>query len=539
LVLHRDGGEGDLTATVLLEGSATFGSDYSLGGADTLSDTQFSVVIPDGEAFAEILLEALDDIAAEADETVVVRLEPGAAYRVARGSASATVTIPKNDFVVTTAEDDGEGSLRQAILNANAMEGPASITFDTEEGPFGPPQTITLDRKLPELAGELTIDGNFEGFLWQAKGVIVSGDGRLPVFRVGAGATVNLRHLTIADGRGREGGGIRNLGKLVIRGATFLDNEARRDGGAIANSGGSVTVINSTFAGNRAESSGGGLANLSGQATVTNCTFSENSADQGGAVYNDGRLLLRNTILANSPNGGDCVSEQDLDTASTRNLIEENRGCGTPISSADPRLQALNYYNGPAKTFPVSGGSPAVNLGDNAAAVDEHGEPLVWDQRSNGDPRFVAGFTDLGAFEHQRHPVFSVDTLEDTVLRACTQAGAADCPLRGAIEIANTTPEADVIGFDPKLFGEHQQLELARPLPEITSDLVLDAGATNGVTIRAAGRFHPLEAAAGVKLELIRVAVENGPGGAGGKSGYSSGDPGRKWRRHHAGCRWR
>jgi predicted outer membrane repeat protein len=412
------------------------------------------------------------------------------------------------ELVVTTAEDAGAGSLRKTIIEAESRPGPDSILFDREI--FSEPQFIALESPLPEITSEITIDGYIPDRLWKSNGVTVSGSGQFPVFRVGAGALVTLRYLTVADGCGQDGGGIVNLGKLVVYGVTFLDNQAEREGGAIANLGGDVTVINSTFAGNQALGSGGAFASTSGRATITNCTFSENSAGTGGAVYNDDQLLLRNTILANSPIGGDCASEGILDPASTRNLIEDNRGCGTPISTEDPNLEPLGYYNGPAKTFPVGAGSPAVNLGDNEAALDENGDLLVWDQRGSGDPRFVAGFTDLGAFEHQRHPYLSVDTLEDTRLRACTRAGAADCPLRGAIEIANTRPERDIITFDPRVFAEPQTLLLTRPLPEVTSPLTLDAAGTGGVRLAADGGFTVLTVSPGTAFELVDVITEEG-----------------------------
>jgi predicted outer membrane repeat protein len=410
------------------------------------------------------------------------------------------------ELVVTSAEDAGAGSLRRAIIEAESRPGPDNILFDREI--FSEPQFIALESPLPEITSEITIDGYIPDRLWKANGVIVSGSGQFSVFRVGTDASVTLRYLTVADGCGQNGGGIVNLGKLIVYGVTFLDNQAEHKGGAIANLGGGVTVINSTFAGNQALGSGGALANTSGQVTVTNCTFSENSAGTGGAVYNNGQLLLRNSILANSPDGGDCASEGTLDPASTRNLIEESRDCGTPISSEDPNLEPLGYYNGPAKTFPVGAGSPAVNLGDNEMALDENDEPLVWDQRGSGDPRFVAGFTDLGAFEHQRHPYLSVDTLEDTQMRACTRAGAADCPLRGAIEIANTRSEPDVIIFDPRVFTEPQTLHLSRPLPEVTSPLTLDAGGTGGVKLEADGGFTVLTISPGTAFELNNVVVD-------------------------------
>lgn len=408
------------------------------------------------------------------------------------------------ELVVTTVADSGPGSLRQAIVDANARPGADSITFDPEV--FADPQTITLGSELPLLTGVLTIDGFIPDRLWSATGVTVSGARRFPVFRVARGARVTLLHLTVADGCGVLGGGVSNLGDLAVRGVTFLDNEAAEEGGAISNLGGAVTVVNSTFARNRASARGGGLAGLGGFEVVTNCTFSWNSAATGGGLFSEGDLLLSNTILAASDGGGDCVAS-GLHPASTHNLIERGLGCGTPISSADPRLQGLGGFNGPTMTIPLGGGSPAVNLGDNASAVDENGLPLVWDQRGNGDPRFVAGYTDIGAFEHQRFPDLTVDTLDDNGLRACSRAGWGDCPLRGAVELANATPEPDVITFDGGVFGEGGALVLDRPLPEVTAPLTLDAGEAGVVEVRLGDGSAALFAAPGVELVLVGVTV--------------------------------
>jgi hypothetical protein len=200
------------------------------------------------------------------------------------------------------------------------------------------------------------------------------------------------------------------------------------------------------------------------------------------------------------------VATGTLAPASTRNLIQTNAGCGEPISAADPRFEALGRYNGPTPTLPLGGGSPAVNLGDNAWAVDEQGERLIWDQRGNGDPRFVAGFTDLGAFEVQAFPVLRVNTVEDTVLRACTGVGAADCPLRGAIELANATGKAATIRFDPRVFSTPQAIRPTRPLPEVAVALTLDARGTGGVAIE--GEFADLRSTGAGRLILHEVTAD-------------------------------
>ena len=425
---------------------------------------------------------------------------------VAGASEPIAAKTSQHDFMVTTAADAGEGSLRQAILNANATAGADTIIFDSKIGPFGAPQTILLARPLPDMSGEVTIDGYVENRLWKPSGVTVSGNNKLRVFTVASDAKVTIRYLTVAKGRSETGGGIANRGDLVIESVTFNGNIATENGGGVANLGGTLAVVNSTFVDNHAGNTGGGVADTGGTTMVTNCTFSGNAAGKGGGLFSSGTLLVRNTILANSNGAADCVAAGVLvDPAGTNNLIEMNEGCGTPISTADPQLQKLGYYNGPSQTLPLGGASPAINMGANGLAVDEHGRSLRWDQRGNGDPRFVGGITDIGAFEFQTIPQLIVDSFEDSDLRACTRA-AADCSLRGAITLANATQRADVITFDPKVFAVLRTIELARPLPDLATEMTIDASHTAGVTVNAKRGFAVFNFAADAKkVELINI----------------------------------
>ena len=59
-------------------------------------------------------------------------------------------------FVVTNTNDSGAGSLRQAILDANANEGAETITFSI---PGSGRHTITLATALPAVTENTTIDG--------------------------------------------------------------------------------------------------------------------------------------------------------------------------------------------------------------------------------------------------------------------------------------------------------------------------------------------------------------------------------------------
>src|SRR5262245_36552765 len=64
-------------------------------------------------------------------------------------------------FSVDTTNDSGAGSLRQAILDANANPGPDTIAFNIPGGTAGetPVQTISLLSPLPTITSPVIIDG--------------------------------------------------------------------------------------------------------------------------------------------------------------------------------------------------------------------------------------------------------------------------------------------------------------------------------------------------------------------------------------------
>lgn len=391
-------------------------------------------------------------------------------------------------ILVTTTADSGTGSLRQAILQAESTDGADTIRFDTKEGPFGPPQTIVLESPLPTITGELTIDGILKGFLWKAAGVTVSGNRRHRVFEVAPGAKLTIGHITVTGGLADDGGGILNHGELTLEGLSVTENEARARGGAVANLGGDLFVVNSTFWNNRAESGGALASDADGQLTVRNATFIENAAREGGAIRSEGPLLIANTLLVKSDSSFDCLADGPLAPDSGHNIFGAGKGCGDTIVEEVPRFFGPDYYNGPTQTFAITAGSPTINLGSNALAVNRQGEPLAWDQRNNGDPRFAAGITDIGAFEYQRHADLTVDTTEDTVLMACTKPRQDDCPLRAALVLANAREEASTILFHERSLKPGDTIVLDRELPAITVPLTIDGSAVLNLAVTGPGK---------------------------------------------------
>ena len=78
-----------------------------------------------------------------------------------------------------------------------------------------------------------------------------------------------------------------------------------------------------------------------------------------------------------------------LSSANHNLLNVTNRGLGSPVNNG-----------GPTQTIALLAGSPAINAGSNALAVDPTtGLPLAYDQNGPGFPRIVNGTVDIGAFE--------------------------------------------------------------------------------------------------------------------------------------------
>jgi hypothetical protein len=70
---------------------------------------------------------------------------------------AVALTAPASVFVVSNIGDSGTGSLRQAILDANAHPGADSIIFNI---PGSGPHTIRPSTALPTISDSVTIDGS-------------------------------------------------------------------------------------------------------------------------------------------------------------------------------------------------------------------------------------------------------------------------------------------------------------------------------------------------------------------------------------------
>lgn len=395
-------------------------------------------------------------------------------------------------FSVTSLADGGSGSLRQAILDANAADGADTITFAVTG-------TIVLTSGQLTIDDDLTLDGPGAALL------AVSGNESSRVLEITAGTTVTVDGLTIADGSAVFGAGILTAGALTLtdsvirdnsaisgagiyqpatgtldmRRTTVRDNEAARDGGGLVVIGGgqtgTATIAESTFTGNEAEN-GGAVHQTRAPLTIQNSTFSGNEAtEQAGAVYLFGGAVIAirfvtfsgntvaalgaaaalyyeagaggffptiaGTIFAGSSTHPNCVREGIVFSDGAN--LSSDRSCGlegpTDLTDTDPLLGPLADNGGPTRTHLPSIISPALSLASPGPCS------VTSDQR--GLPRPHGSACDSGAVEFTaRAPTLNLPenlTVEATGVTTTVSYLAGGADFRGSQVTPTCTPESD------------------------------------------------------------------------------------------------
>ncbi len=239
-----------------------------------------------------------------------------------RGKVSVRPTVEclEGRWVPSTVmnlNDGGPGSLRQAILDADANPGTNIITFAP-----GLTGTIALASGLPNLQGTIDVQGP------GAASIQVSaptGPNAGPVFPVAVDAAVSISGLTITGGSA----GINiDHGIVTVTGCT------------IANSATGIWDFSDT--------------NL----TVSNCTIADNSANgiyiSWSAIGTSGVLAITSSLIANNGDSGIVSAGTLMLTDST---VSGNTAPGSYSSSQ-------NIVTGGITTYPIGGhGGGILNAG--------------------------------------------------------------------------------------------------------------------------------------------------------------------------------
>lgn len=338
------------------------------------------------------------------------------------------------NIVVTNTDDDGPGSLRDAL--AGAVTGQV-IGFD----PSLAGGTITLASELVPAAnvviaatpGSITLDG----------------DGLVRIFRVPTGITLRLVGLTLTRGtrsNSQSGGCLDVSGTLTATHTTISScfisdgaNSGQGGGAAVVRTGGSLTLSHSTVANSRSQYRTG-TAGILTVGTLNTCwtTFSGNASSNGdnnpGAIMVAGgtTTVLSSSFVSNTSasGGGGAIYAFGTATLVVRDsTFVGNRsnyfGGAIAARSSIPaiieRCTIINNTAPSAQYSPIAGESGGGILG----TVQLSSSLVVGNTGAGGVPDDIAG-----TITSDGHNVVGVST-NNTGLVATDQSGTRTAPLPG------------------------------------------------------------------------------------------------------------
>lgn len=276
-------------------------------------------------------------------------------------------------FIVTSSADSGPGTLRQAIIQANATPEEDEIYFDASfyEGEH----TITLTSGQLAIAGPVSITGPN---VPDARVTIAGGGSSRLMHLSGSWASgLALSDLTLANGTAASipgsGGAIACGAQTVeIVRCRITNCSAVEWGGAIACTGNAtLTLDNTTFDGCTAATGGAVALLFQGSLLATGCTFSGNSSTvgEGGAVFVAGQtsvVTVRSSTFSGNTaklHGGAIASNTNSqgfieisNSTFSGNVAQQGDGGALSRKSSDAELSISNSI--------VSGNSAATVADD-------------------------------------------------------------------------------------------------------------------------------------------------------------------------------
>ena len=354
--------------------------------------------------------------------------------------ATATLSKLRATFTVTSIADSGAGTLRQALLDANASSGADLIDFNINNGVAA--KSIVLLTPLPAITESVAIDAATQPAYDGIPLVEISGE------MLGAGSdglliqasTTVVRGLAINDFTGRgivvqgaasiiEGNHIgTNLAGSVIKANDGAGISIEAAGGSIvggltapgmnviSGNGGSGIVVGGTGAasntilGNRIGTNRAGTLALSNGANGVSLVAGANSTTIGGASAGARNVISGNTVhgvfVANSVSGGN-IENNSIGTSLDGTGDLGNKGDGVHMAGFNTLILnnriAMNSGDG-VSVEPAATGveiSQCSMAGNGGLAIDLNGDGVTANDVSDADS---------GANDLQNFPVLSSAT---------------------------------------------------------------------------------------------------------------------------------
>ncbi len=525
----------------------TGGTVTAVAGSGTIQVTGSSLAAgTSGTVSVDVLPTTLGSFVATTGDLTSVNGNSGTATDTLTVNEAPSLVVTTTDDDVDPF--DGETTLREAITYAMTLGGTPEITFSnvTTDGAVdfydGNPKTITLaGAALPTIdnpvsilgpgADVLAISGNNTSqiFIFDANDIIVSDltltNGRAVGFPSGQGGAIRqlsggsmLSRCQITNNVADAFGGaiLSDVGSMIISDCTLSGNTANgtgSGGGAIV-SVGTLTLINSTLSGNSAPNAnssggGGGAINNFGSLTLIQTTITGNrasaAASGGGIDVNGGPVVLINSIVAGNFKGvgttpsdieggtintasnnliGDATTSGGISDGANGNIVG-NTGTGT-LTIATVLDTNLSDNGGPTLTHAILPGSPALNAGDTAQALDADSNPLTFDQRGTGFSRVVGPAVDIGAFELPNSPPTLVGTApNDGVPDQTAIEDGAPILLDLSAYFADAEQASDSLDFSVQTNSNAGLVTPSITGKDLTLTLIADQSGTADITIRA------------------------------------------------------
>ncbi|WP_193213650.1 choice-of-anchor Q domain-containing protein [Luteolibacter marinus] len=447
--------------------------------------------------------------------------------------------------VVTQTDDNGPGSLRQAI--EDSVTGDA-ITFDPAlsgqsilltGGELVIERDLTIDAS--SLAAGLTLDAQEASRLLSvtadaevvltgitltggkivsateadARGgaILNSGDLTINTCTIAGNAAVGGDHVppqfspvtaTVAGGNGK-GGAIFNEGRLVLNQVTMANNAAL--GGRGSNEGGNffsgfippgaggdavggaiysrgiLFVHQSTLSDNQASAGSGGDGAIDPISQTYRADGPAGLADGGGIFVETGEATLFNSIVAGNSGG-----------ALDNNVTGAFTPAGSNFLSGDPQIAYLAQYGGAMPTMPPYQGSPVLGAG----SIEALSPPYNFTTDQQGVTRPPGGPVSIGSVETVLPPsTHWVSSLEDD---------GSPGSLRQVMALAHPN---DTLRFEPGLSGG--TIALTGGPIHLAQDVIWDASTLPaGLTLDGQELSRLLIVDAGAEVVLTGLTFING-----------------------------
>jgi hypothetical protein len=291
------------------------------------------------------------------------------------GAVEIQDTTAHPALIVTNTNDAGPGSLRQAVLDANKLGGPDTITFQS-----GLSGQITLTTGQIAINDSVTITGP------GANVIAVSGNNNSRIFNIdcfgNGNADISISGLTLKTGKVNGGGGAIICGEnLALTDTVITGNRTiGGKGGGIAVYGPygvgygpdalTLSIKNCTISNNYGSGKGGGVWVYNGISSITDSVISGNSSNARGGglfLYKVANTITNTAITDNFSNsrGGGLRLYKGVSTID---------GCTISGNTATNRGGGVHFYHAVAtiKNSTISSNSSVNYNGGGAFFYDSN-----------------------------------------------------------------------------------------------------------------------------------------------------------------------